>query len=82
MLVNISEKANKNIIIFYRITFHLVAIYPTTVPTPSDLRTRHYPHSYSYRFIQTTKDSNINTHPRTISQWNLLPVAAVKCRLY
>ena len=54
-LVNFREKANRN-------THHLplqniVAIYPTNVPTQSDPRTRQYPHSYSYRLIQTTNDS-------------------------
>jgi hypothetical protein len=45
----------------------------------SDLRTRQYPHSYSYRLMQTTKDSyKYSFFSRTIAQWNLLPVAAVQ----
>jgi hypothetical protein len=43
------------IIFFYKMMHHLVAIgimiYPTNLLTPSDTRTRHYPHSYSYRLI-------------------------------
>ena len=56
-------------IIFYKITLHLVAIYPTTLLTPSDLRKRHYLHSYFN--IQTHKDhQRYSFFPRTISQWN------------
>ena len=45
------------IIFLYKIIHHLVAIYPTNLLIQSDPRTRQYPHSYSYRLIQTAKDS-------------------------
>jgi hypothetical protein len=42
----------------------------------SDPRTRQYLHSYSFRLIQTTRDSyNYSFFPRTIAQWHLLHVA-------
>ena len=46
-----------HIIFLYKIIHHLVAIYLTNLLIQSDPRTRQYPHSYSYRLIQTTKDS-------------------------
>jgi len=73
-------KPRTGIIFLYKIIHHLVAIYPTNLLTQSDPRTRQYPHSYSYRLIQTSKDSyKYSFFPRTIAQWNLLPVAAVQC---
>ena len=68
------------IIFLYKIIHHLVVIYPTNLLIQSDPRTRQYPHSYSYRLIQTNTDSyKYSFFPRTITQWNLLPVAAVQC---
>jgi len=53
----------------------------TNVLTPSDTRTRQYPHSYSYRLIQTTKTSyKYSFYPKPISHnGTSLPVAAVSC---
>jgi hypothetical protein len=68
------------IIFLYKIIHHLIAIYPTNVLTQSDPRTRQYPHSYSYRLIQTTNDSyKYSYFRRTIAQRKLLPVVAVQC---
>jgi hypothetical protein len=50
-----------------RIIFHYKTIYPTHLVTHTDSRTRQYSHSYSYRLIQTTKDSyKYLYYPRTI----------------
>ena len=51
------EKRRRRTRIFflYKIIHHLVAIYPTKLLSQYDSRTRQYPHSYSYRLIQTTK---------------------------
>ena len=51
------RRIRTRIIFLYKIIHHLVAIYPTNVLTQFDPRTRQYPHSYSYRQIQTTNDS-------------------------
>ena len=60
-----------------RVFYNLVVIYTTHLLTSFDLRIGQCPHSDSYRPL---KDSyKYSFYPRTISQWNLLPVAAVKC---
>jgi len=51
------RRIRTRIIFLYKIIHHLVAIYLTNLLIQSDPRTRQYPHSYSYRLIQTTKDS-------------------------
>ena len=74
------RRIRTRIIFLYKIIHHLVAIYPTNLLIQSNPRTRQYPHSYSDRPIQITKDSyKYSFFPRTIAQWNLLPVAAVQC---
>ena len=74
------RRIRTRIIFLYKIIHHLVAIYPTDLLTQSDTRTRQHSHIYSFRPIQTTKDSyKYSFYPRTILQWNLLPVAAVQC---
>ena len=74
------RRIRTRIIFLCKIIHHLVAIYPTNLLTRSDPRTRQFLHRYSYRLIQTTKDSyKILIFPRTISQWNLPPVVAVIC---
>ena len=68
------RRIRTRIIFLCKIIHHLVAIYPTNLLTRSDPRTRQFLHRYSYRLIQTTKDSyKVLIFPRTISQWNLLP---------
>ena len=51
------RRIRTRIIFLYKLIHHLVAIYPTNLLIQSDPRTRQYPHSYSFRLIQTTKDS-------------------------
>jgi hypothetical protein len=59
------------LIFFYKIIYHLVAIYPINLLVPSDSRTRQYTHSHSYRHIHTSLDSyKYSFYPQTIVQWN------------
>ena len=56
------------IIFFYKIMYYLVA----HLLTPPGPRTRQYPHSYSYKLIQSTQDSyKYSFFQRTISSANL-----------
>ena len=74
------RRTRTRIIFFYKIIYHLVAIYPSNLLVPSDSRTRQYTHSHSYRHIHTILDSyKYSFYPKTIVQWNLLPTAAVQC---
>ena len=74
------RRTRTRLIFFYKIIYHLVAIYPTNLLVPSDSRTRQYTHSHSYRHIHTSLDSyKYSFYPKTIVQWNLLPAAAVQC---
>ena len=51
------RRTRTRLIFFYKIIYHLVAIYPTNLLVPSDSRTRQYTHSHSYRHIHTSLDS-------------------------
>ena len=74
------RRIRTRIIFFYKVIHHLVAIYPTNLLIPSDPRTRQYTHNFSFRQIQSNKDTyKYSFYPRTIVQWNLLPAAAVQC---
>ena len=74
------RRTRTRLIFFYKIIYHLVAIYPTNLLVPSDSRTRQYTHSHSYRHIHTSLDSyEYSFYPKTIVQWNLLPTTAVQC---
>ena len=54
---SIGQLQRKGIIFLYKIIHQLVEIYPTNLLTRSEPRIRQYPHSYSYRLLQTTKYS-------------------------
>ena len=56
------RRIRTRIIFLYKIIHHLVAIYPTNLLIQSNPRTRQYPHSYSYRLIQTTLKILTSTH--------------------
>ena len=74
------RRTRTRLIFFYKIIYHLVAIYPTNLLVPSDSRTRQYAHSHSYRHIHISLDSyKYSFYPKTIVQWNLLPAATVQC---
>ena len=74
------RRTRTRLIFFYKIIYHLVAIYPTNLLVPSDSRTRQYTHSHSYIHIYSSLDSyKYSFYPKTIVQWNLLPAAAVQC---
>ena len=51
------RRTRTRLIFFYKIIYHLVAIYPTNLLVPSDSRTRQYTHSHSYIHIHTSLDS-------------------------
>jgi hypothetical protein len=51
------RRIRTRIIFLCKIIHHLVVIYPTILLTRSDPRTRQFLHRYSYRLVQTTKDS-------------------------
>jgi len=69
------RRIRARLIMFYKITHHLVAIYPENqLLVKSDPRTRHSS-AYGFRHIATTKDSYKHSfYPRTVNQWNCLPV--------
>ena len=68
-----ARRLHTRLVMFYKITNHLVAIYPQNLLYPVDHRTRQS-HTNCYRLIQTNKDTyKYSFYPRTISQWNLLP---------
>ena len=74
------RRTRTRLIFFYKIIYHIVAIYPTNLLVPSDSRTRQFTHSHSYRHIHTSLDSyKYSLYPKTIVQWNMLPAAAVQC---
>ena len=60
---------------FYKIIHHVVAIRPLdTLLLPTTTITR-YNNSHTYKHSRTEKDSyNYSFYPRTIIQWNLLPI--------
>ena len=73
------RRIRSRLIMFYKITHQLVAINFSNVLIPLDPRTRHS-HDFGFRHIY----SHVNSYkfsflPRTIVQWNLLPVNVVSC---
>ena len=70
------RRTRARLIMLYKIIHHHVAIYPENLLLAQDLRTRHSS-IYRYRHIGTSKDSyKYSFYPRTISQWNMLPITA------
>ena len=73
------RRVRTRIILLYKIVHQQVAIDPTAILSPVDPRTRHA-HQHAFKHITATKDTyKYSFFPRTVTQWNLLPVAAVQC---
>ena len=66
---------------FYKIIHHVVAIHPLdTLLLPTTTITR-YNSSHTYQHIRTDKDSyKYSFYPRTIIQWNILPIHVNKSK--
>ena len=69
------RRTRVRLIMFYKIIHHVVAIHPLdTLLLPTTTITR-YNSSHTYQHIRTDKDSyKYSFYPRTIIQWNLLPI--------
>ena len=68
------RRTRARLIMFYKIIHQNVAIYPVNLLFPADPRTR-YSSIYGYKIISTTTDQyKYSFFPRTVSQWNLLPL--------
>lgn len=71
------RRLKTRLIMFYKIIHCHVAIYPTNLLFPVDTRTRHA-NPNCFRQIRTNKDIyRFSFYPRTITQWNQLPVNTV-----
>jgi len=71
------RRTRARLIMFYKIITYSVAIYPEkNLLIPADSRTRHAS-IHNYKHIGTSKDSyKYSFFPRTVKQWNMLPVTA------
>ena len=70
--------SNQNLLLFYKIVHHIVAV-PTTILIPTDPRIRQF-HPFTYRHLHAFKDPyKYSFFPNTIIHWNLLPQTIVLC---
>ena len=68
------RRTRVRLIMFYKIIHHVVAIHPLdTLLLPTTTITRYNLVVITYQHIRTDKDS-YSFYPRTIIQWNLLPI--------
>jgi hypothetical protein len=71
-----TRRCRARLIMFYKIIHNVVAIYPENLLIPSSLL-RHTRNTsiHTFRHIGTSKDSyKYSFYPRTLSQWNSLPL--------
>ena len=73
-----TRRTRTRLIVFYKIVHQHIAIDHSQILQRTDHRTRQA-HPYTYRHISATNDTyKYSFFPHTITQWNLLPVAAVQ----
>ena len=72
-----TRRVRYRLILFYKIIHQIVAVnIPINLLIPVDNITRHT-NPYCYKHIPVNKDSyKFSFYPRTVIQWNLLPLAA------